>query len=277
MKNKTLINLLGMFMAVVLSGLSVDTQALADDNSSVKKEAAPASVSSGIEDALTMFRPTVPNGSAILICPGGGYEHLAMEHEGTEVAEWLSSNGFTCAVLRYRFPKGNCTVPSDDSRKAIRYLRGKASELGICPDAIGIMGFSAGGHLAATTATLSDSLSRPDFQILMYPVISMDDSITHAGSRRNLLGDNPSERSVKMYSLEEQVDATAPPAIIILSADDDVVDPRNSLRYFEALRRNHVPVSMFIYPSGGHGWGMRDSFIYKGQWTSELQDWLNRL
>lgn len=232
---------------------------------------------SNISEALTIIRPQSPNGKAILICPGGGYEHLAMQHEGTDVADWLSGIGYTCAVLKYRFPEGHCTLPSDDSRDAIRYLRKNATGLGICPDSIGIMGFSAGGHLAATTATLSDSLSRPDFQILMYPVISMAPCITHWGSRNNLLGDNASDLLVERYSLEGKVGKDTPPAIIILSADDDVVNPQNSLRYFEALRKNNVPASMFVYPSGGHGWGMRDSFAYKTQWTSELENWLNKL
>lgn len=232
---------------------------------------------SNISEALTIIRPQTPNGKAILICPGGGYEHLAMQHEGTDVADWLSDIGYTCAVLKYRFPEGHCTLPSDDSRNAIRYLRINATSLGINPDSIGIMGFSAGGHLAATTAVLSDDLTRPDFQILMYPVISMADGVTHWGSRKNLLGENPSGLLVDRYSLENNVDAKTPPAIIILSADDDVVNPRNSLNFFEALRKNGVPASMFVYPSGGHGWGMRDSFAYKTQWTSELKNWLEKL
>lgn len=232
---------------------------------------------SNISEALTIIRPQYPNGKAILICPGGGYEHLAMQHEGTDVADWLSGNGFTCAVLKYRFPEGHCTIPSDDSRDAIRYLRMNASILGINPDSIGIMGFSAGGHLAATTAVLSDDFSRPNYQILMYPVISMSDDITHWGSRKQLLGENPSDLLVERYSLERNIDGNTPPAIIILSADDDVVNPRNSLDYFEALRKNRVPVSMFVYPSGGHGWGMSDTFDYKAQWTSELENWLEKL
>ena len=200
-----------------------------------------------------------------------------MQHEGTDVADWLSGIGYTCAVLKYRFPEGHCTLPSDDSRNAIRYLRINATSLGINPDSIGIMGFSAGGHLAATTAVLGDDLSRPDFQILMYPVISMADGVTHWGSRKNLLGENPSGLLVDRYSLENHVDAKTPPAIIMLSADDDVVNPQNSLHFFEALRKNGVPASIFVYPSGGHGWGMRDSFAYKTQWTSELENWLEKL
>lgn len=240
-------------------------------------EAANQTDETSIKEALTIFRPTQPNGKAIIICPGGAYEHLAMEHEGTDVGKWLSDKGYTCAVLKYRFPEGRCTVPSDDSRDAIRYFRRHASEFGIRPDAIGIMGFSAGGHLAATTATLSDSLSRPDFQILMYPVISMAPDITHWGSRNNLLGENPSPMLLHRYSPDENVDSNTPPAIIIASADDKGVCPWNSIRYFDALRKNGIPASLFIYPTGGHGWGMRDSFGYKKQWQAELEKWLEEL
>ena len=139
------------------------------------------------------------------------------------------------------------------------------------------MGFSAGGHLAATTATLSDSLSRPDFQILMYPVISMAPDITHWGSRNNLLGENPSPLLLHRYSPDENIDSSTPPAIIIASADDKGVSPWNSIRYFDALRKNGIPASLFIYPTGGHGWGMRDSFGYKKQWQAELEKWLEEL
>ena len=230
-----------------------------------------------ITESLTLMRPEHSNGKAIVICPGGGYSHLAMEHEGTEVARWLSSKGYTCAVLRYRLPEGHCTVPSDDSRDAIRYLRRHAAEFGIRPDSIGIMGFSAGGHLAATTATLSDPSSRPDFQILMYPVISMDPSITHSGTRLHLIGAEPSTLLEERYSLENNVTPSTPPAIIILSADDRGVSPENSIRYFKALREKGIPASLHIYPEGGHGWGMRDTFRYKGQWMRELEKWLATL
>ena len=256
-----------MFNKLVELGL-VDSQIVEAEN--------PADVSE-IAESLTIIRPKAPNGKAILICPGGGYEHLAMHHEGMEAANWLSDKGYTCAVLKYRFPAGLCTLPTDDSRDAICYLRKNAAALGICTDSIGIMGFSAGGHLAAITATLSDSLSRPDFQILMYPIISMASDITHWGSRSNLLGEKASHLLVERYSAEMNVSPRTPPAIMILSADDNVVNPENSVRYFNELRRNKVPASMFIYPAGGHGWGMRDSFAYKKQWMSELENWLQKL
>ncbi len=256
-----------MFNKLVELGL-VDAEAVAAEN--------PADCGE-IAESLTIFQPAVTNGKAIVICPGGGYEHLAMEHEGNDVARWLADKGYLCAVLKYRFPAGQCNIPSDDSRNAIRYLRVNAEKFGINPDSVGIMGFSAGGHLAATTATLSDDSSRPDFQILMYPVISMSPDITHWGSRNNLLGENASPLLVERYSLEENVDRNTPPAIIILAGDDDVVNPDNSIRYYNALRKNNVSASMFIYPKGGHGWGMRDSFSYKKQWMQELENWLENL
>ena len=256
-----------MFNKLVELGL-VEAKGLAIDNPSDDSQ---------IAKSLTIFRPLKPNGKAIVICPGGGYEHLAIEHEGTDVARWLADKGYLCAVLKYRFPNGQCTLPSDDSRRAIRFVRRNAEKFGIFPDFIGIMGFSAGGHLAATTATLSDAQSRPDFQILMYPVISMSPEITHWGSRNNLLGKNASTLLVERYSLEENVDKDTPPAIIILAGDDNVVNPENSIRYYKALRKNDVPASMFIYPEGGHGWGMRDSFGYKKQWMQELEKWLENL
>lgn len=238
----------------------------------------PATDPARIAEALTIVSPAKSRSRcAVLICPGGGYEHLAMEHEGTDVAHWLADNGYTAAVLRYRFPEGNATVPTDDSRDAIRYLRSKADSLGIDPDSIGIMGFSAGGHLAASTSVLADPASRPAFQILMYPVISMEGDVTHWGSRNNLLGREPSELVVDRYSAERNVTPSTPEAIIILAGDDDVVNPDNSIRYYQALRRAGVPATMMIYPEGGHGWGMRDSFGYKKQWNAELLRWLEKL
>lgn len=229
------------------------------------------------DETLTIYRPEKPNGIAVLICPGGGYGKLAMDHEGRDVARWLGDKGYTCGVLKYHLPAGHNTVPISDSQAAMRYLRENASRLGISGDSIGIMGFSAGGHLAASTATLSDSLSRPNFQILIYPVISMDPTITHKGSRNNLIGLNPEPELVERYSADRNVDENTPPAIIVLSADDKTVDPENSLRYFKALRRNGIPASMFIYPTGKHGWGMKENFRYKREWKMELEKWLENL
>lgn len=224
-----------------------------------------------------IFTPEKPNGKAIVICPGGGYALLSMQHEGTDFAKWLSEKGYLCLVLEYRLPEGNHEIPFEDAVKAIKYLRTNSKKLTIDAKQVGIMGFSAGGHLAATVSTLSGPLNTPDFQILMYPVISMSDEITHHGSRTNLLGPSPTDSLVKTFSVENQVTSTTPPALIILSADDSVVNPENSLRYFRALLEKNVHASMHIFPSGGHGWGFSDTFKYKKMMLEELDNWLSDL
>ena len=211
----------------------------------------------------------------ILMCPGGGYARLAMNHEGHDMASWFNTQGITYAVLKYRMPNGNREVPLSDAEQAIRIIRQHAKEWGINPNQVGVMGASAGGHLAASLSTLySSDETRPDFQILLYPVISMVPGITHGGSRKNLLGDNPTKELENAYSLERRVSPRSPQAFIVLSADDGAVPPMNSIGYFLALNQQKVPVSMHIYPIGGHGWGFRDNFTYKRQWTEELEKWL---
>lgn len=232
-------------------------------------------VSNVTEPTLTVYPAARPNGMAIIMCPGGGYSRLAMNHEGHDMAPWLNTQGITYAVLKYRMPNGHHEVPLSDAEQAIRLLREHAAEWGVNPQRVGIMGASAGGHLAASLATLYGSdKSRPDFQILFYPVISMQKGITHGGSRKNLLGENPSQELEQKYSLERQVSPRTPQAFIMLSSDDDVVPPINGIGYFLALRDHKVPASLHAYPIGGHGWGFRDSFTYKRQWTEELEKWL---
>lgn len=232
-------------------------------------------VSNVTEPTLTVYPAARPNGMAIIMCPGGGYSRLAMNHEGHDMAPWLNTQGITYAVLKYRMPNGHHEVPLSDAEQAIRLLREHAAEWGVNPQRVGIMGASAGGHLAASLATLySSDKSRPDFQILFYPVISMQKGITHGGSRKNLLGESPSQKLEQKYSLERQVSPRTPQAFIMLSSDDDVVPPINGIGYFLALRDHKVPASLHAYPIGGHGWGFRDSFTYKRQWTEELEKWL---
>ena len=235
-------------------------------------------VANVVNPSITVHRPAKPNGMAILMCPGGGYARLAMNHEGHDMAPWMNALGITYVVLKYRMPNGHDEVPLSDAEQAIRLIRQHAQEWGINPQCIGVMGASAGGHLAASLATLYTSEeTRPDFQVLFYPVISMRPGITHAGSRTNLLGSEPTAALEEKYCLERRVNSRTPQAFLMLSADDKSVPPANSLGYFQALLEHNVPATMHIYPIGGHGWGFRDSFTYKRQWTEELEKWLREI
>lgn len=230
----------------------------------------------GVSEAELLVYPAEnPNGTAIMMCPGGGYYGLAMGHEGKDMAPWLNDMGITYAILKYRMPNGHHEVPLSDAEQAMRILRERSPEWGINPNSIGVMGASAGGHLASTLAThYSSNATRPDFQILFYPVVSMDESITHEGSRVNLIGQNPSQELVTLFSNEEQVTPDTPKAFIMDSSDDDLVPIYNSLRYYTSLKKNNVSAALHVYPTGGHGWGFSDSFNYKPAWTAELETWL---
>lgn len=224
---------------------------------------------------ITVYRAENPNGMAVIMCPGGGYARLAMNHEGHDMAPWFNTQGITYVVLKYRMPNGHREVPFSDVEQAIRLVRQHAAEWNINPSKVGIMGASAGGHLASTLAThYTSKETRPDFQILLYPVITMDANFTHAGSRENLITKNPSADLIAKYSNELQVNAQTPQAFIALSSDDKAVLPQNSINYYLALLKHNVPATMHIYPTGGHGWGFRDNFTYKRQWTDELEKWL---
>lgn len=228
------------------------------------------------EPTLTVYPATEGNGMAIVACPGGGYGKLAMDHEGKDMAAWFNNQGITYAVLKYRMPNGHKEVPLSDSRQAMRILRHRAGEWQL--KRIGIMGFSAGGHLASTVAThFEDEESHPDFQILFYPVISMDPEYTHWGTHDNLLGKQPAKEEEDDFSNELHVDGNTPPAFILHSSDDRSVPVAHSLNYYMALLRHQVPATLHIYPIGGHGWGYRDSFTYKREWTGELEKWLREI
>lgn len=232
-------------------------------------------ISNVSEPTLTVYPAAKPNGLSIVACPGGGYARLAMDHEGHDMADWFNAQGITYAVLKYRMPNGHHDVPLSDAHQAIRLMREHAAEWHI--HKVGIMGASAGGHLASTAATHYTADTRPDFQILFYPVVSMDLANCHRGSRNNLLGKSPSEELVKLYSNELQVTADTPPAFIMHSSNDGAVPVSNSVNYYLALVKNKVPASLHTYPIGGHGWGFRDNFIYKRQWTGELEKWLREI
>lgn len=228
------------------------------------------------EPTLTVYPATEGNGMAIVACPGGGYGKLAMDHEGKDMAAWFNNQGITYAVLKCRMPNGHKEVPLSDARQAMRILRHRAGEWQL--KRIGIMGFSAGGHLASTVAThFEDEESHPDFQILFYPVISMDPEYTHRGTHDNLLGKQPAKEEEDDFSNELHVDGNTPPAFILHSSDDRSVPVAHSLNYYMALLRHQVPATLHIYPIGGHGWGYRDSFTYKREWTGELEKWLREI
>lgn len=233
---------------------------------------------------ITVHRPEKANGAAVIICPGGGYGGLVMNPEGHGIARWLNGHGITGVVLEYRLPKGNPSLPLLDAQRAIRLVRSKAREWECDPRRIGIMGFSAGGHLASTAAThfdggdtnAADAVSRigsrPDFAILIYPVITMGPK-THAGSRKKLLGQKPEEETVKLFSNEKQVTDQTPPTFLAHAQDDRLVPPDNSLMFFEALLAHKVPAQYLKLPTGGHGLNG-----YKGPmwdaWQSESLKWL---
>lgn len=227
---------------------------------------------------LTIYQAnkTKSTGMAVVICPGGGYAGLAIQHEGSQFAKWLNGQGITAFVLKYRMPNKHKEVPLDDAQQAIRYVREHANEFGVDTNKIGIAGFSAGGHLAATASThyTTEGIStRPDFSILFYPVITME-TATHGGSRSNLLGGKPEPEDIQFFSNEKQINANTPPAILLLSDDDKSVPPANSVFYYEALKKKNIPATMYVFPKGGHGWGMNIDFEYHSQMLHLLGMWL---
>ena len=225
------------------------------------------------------------SGAAVIICAGGSYKVIVYQGEGIATAKEFANNGVAAFVLRYRLPDDSLEVdrsiaPLQDAQQAIKTVRENASKWGIDPNKIGIAGFSAGGHLASTAAThfnkafidnQSNTSLRPDFLIVVYPVISMQDSLTHMDSRKNLLGTGPSKTAIDNYSNELQVTAQTPPAYITHAGDDKLVTVDNSIAFYQALRHHNVPAEMHIYPSGGHG------FIFRQKgWMLPLLDWMKR-
>ena len=226
--------------------------------------------------------PAKATGQSVVICPGGGYWLVAIGHEGHDFGRWFVENGITAAVLMYRMPNHRPEVPLEDAAEALRYMKEEyAPAHGIT--SVGIMGFSAGGHLAASTAVgvleyngdKSHRASlRPDFAVLFYPVITGDALYAHKGSFDNLLGSDRTAELTDRYSAEKLVSEKTPATFMALSDDDGGVPPANSIRFYNALKEHKRPASIHIYPSGGHGWGFRDSFKYKSQWQQSLLEWL---
>ena len=221
---------------------------------------------------------------AVLICPGGGYSHLAMKKEGFDVARWFNEQGFHAFVLKYRLPNPKASdkqslVALSDSKRALQLMHENASKWKIDTSRIGIMGFSAGGHLAASTSTLKveeiDDVF-PDFSILIYPVISMRKQLTHMGSRKNLLGQYPDAESIALFSTERQINQNTPITFLVHSSDDEVVIPENSILYYQSLLQKGIDAELHLYQYGGHGYGMLPDKGYLSTWPGRLADWLKR-
>lgn len=242
------------------------------------------------QPTLTAYLPKhVPaNGTAIVVCPGGGYGALAVDHEGRQVAEWLNTLGVSAFVLKYRLgPRYHHPAPLQDAQRAIRYVRSRAAEFKVAADRVGIMGFSAGGHLASTAGThfdagraqASDPLdrlgSRPDFLVLAYPVISMTEEFSHRGSVRNLLGEQPDAKLTENLSNEKQVTADTPPTFLFHTDEDSGVPPENSVAFYLALRRAKVPAELHVYERGRHGVGLAPGDPILSTWKERLAGWLH--
>lgn len=236
---------------------------------------------------LTVFVPKNPNGSSVIICPGGGYQYLAINKEGYKVAEWFNTLGITAFVLKYRLPsdeimQDKSVGPLQDAQESVRTIRRNAGKWQLDTDKIGIMGFSAGGHLAATLSTkydektyqFKDSISaKPNFSLLIYPVISMTDEITHKGSRNKLLGNKPSIEMIEKFSTEKQITAQTPTAFLVHASDDSGVPFENSIAYFTGLKKYGIPAEMHIYQNGKHGFGLGKEGTSQF-WTEHCEKWL---
>jgi acetyl esterase/lipase len=238
---------------------------------------------------LTVYQAEKPNGKAIIICPGGGYWILAAGHEGHDVAKEFAKRGVTAFVLKYRLPNGATMVdksigPLQDAQRAIQMVRENAEKWNVDPNQIGIMGFSAGGHLASTAGTQfhrevidnpNKTSLRPDFLVLIYPVITFDPEVGHSGSSKNLIGERPSQGMINLYSNDKQVTAETPPSYLVHSKDDPV-KIENTYLFIEALKQHGVPYGTTIYESGGHGYGMVNK-TSEVRWMDELEKWMKAL
>lgn len=256
---------------------------------------APASVGSPDKNVptLTPFVPAKPNGTAVVVCPGGGYVMHAVGHEGRAVAEWLNQRGVTAFVLKYRIvqydrPGPLHPAPMLDVQRAVRWVRAHADKYRLNPNRIGVWGFSAGGHVASVAAVHFDSgksdgdaidrqSCRPDFAVLAYPVITMVDRPTHAGSRRNLLGEKPDPKWLSFYSTHQHVTKDTPPTFLFHTEDDKAVPVENSRAFAEACRQHGVPVESAIYPKGPHGVGLASNDAELSNWPGRLEAWMKKL
>ena len=248
------------------------------------------------EPTIEVYLPAKANatGQAMLIFPGGGYQILAYDWEGTDIAKFLNGKGIAGIVVKYRLPSSvsqtdKHLVPLIDAQRAIRLVRSKAEEYHIDANKIGIIGFSAGGHLASTLGThfnekvygkidaIDDLSARPDFMALGYPVISFKNMITHKGSKRNLSGDRSEPSIIEYFSNEEQVTKDTPPTFLVHAANDKAVPVENSLAFYKALKDNDVPATMHLYPTGGHGFSLARDNVHLRSWTERLFEWMENL
>ncbi len=276
-------------MVIPLYADSIPNSKPADDEEKLVPDHNNTPISVAVQNpTLSIFLPKKPDGRALLICPGGGYSIVAIKHEGEHVAKKLSESGITVFVLKYRIPDLKWMVdpeigPLQDAQQAIITIRRNAAKWKINANKVGILGFSAGGHLASTAATHfdkclvtnPDNISvRPDFQVLIYPVISFSDSIGHVGSRTQLIGSNPSAEKISEYSADQNVSNNTPPALLIHSAADESVSYRNCIVYYDALVKKNVPADIHIYSKGGHGFGTIKTGLPIDAWMEIVRDWI---
>ena len=267
------------FLLAAALMLTAATSALAQKTFTLSLwPSAPAVAGSDDKDTakVQVFLPRekMATGRAVVICPGGGYQTLAMDSEGRDWAPFFNNMGIAAIVLKYRMPNGDKQVPISDAEEAMKLVRRHAAEWRIKPNEVGIMGASAGGHLASVLATKATGDARPDFQILLYPVITMQPGLTHRGSRERFLGKNPSKADEREYSTDQQVTRSTPRAWIALSDDDRTVMPINGVNYYAELYRHDVPASLHVFPGGRHGWGRKQTFRYNLEMELELKAWL---
>ena len=274
----------------IYTGNVPDSQPSAVQETSITLANGGVRISNVVQPSLTAFLPAAgtANGTAVIICPGGGYARLSIDSEGYDVAKRLNEFGITAFVLKYRLPNeesqpDKSVAPLLDAQQALRLVRQQAAKYSINPERIGLMGFSAGGHLAAWAGTqfakpVGDNAEpasvRPAFLVLMYPVISFSDTLRHPGSRDNLLGKTPSAEQIRQYSNELHVSDQTPPTFLVHAEDDKTVPVNNSIVFYQACLRHGVPAEMHLYPKGGHGFGLNNKTT-KDLWTDRLRNWLD--
>ena len=272
------------------TGSIPDSQPSQVQEKSVTESGNRVRISDVVQPTLTVYlpEPLKNTGTAVIICPGGGYARLAIDHEGYDVAKRLNEMGVAAFVLKYRLPNDRSQpdktiAPLLDAQQALRLVRSQAAKYNLNPERIGLMGFSAGGHLAATAGTHfarpvganpGPGSVRPAFLVLLYPVISFQDSLAHKGSRDNLLGTAPSATQIQEYSNELHVTTQTPPTFLVHAEDDQTVKVQNSLAFYQALAHHRVPAALHIYPKGGHGFGLNNTTT-TDRWADHLQTWLS--